>query len=984
MASSRSVKDLAKSLNSFFQAPQLPIPDELDDLIRSYLDKYQKFQDQQKSDDGAADRLNDEILSMYNKLVRDYPEKYAPFLVILRQLRPAIRTPARVFEWWDRLFDPVLDHVGQMKGLAKEALGNTLDMLALDEYNASANPSDTGLNPFTDRVLRRYMEAKENQPDDLSFVDFKETMLKEVLMVFGKKDPKGFMNCLDSYVVKRAYRNSALSLLCNFVQSQPPHLHLVLQTPLFCNILHSLQKDESTATVTVALVSVIMLLPFMPSSLIPFLPTLFNIYARLLFWDRDTYFAQAHTEIGVESHGSKPGAAWEKSLLDPDYDGSSISYLSNYFTILYGLYPINFVDYIRKPQRYLRHANNEEDIDVQAMEIRDRSERFQKHHLLHPNFYNLTIESEKTDLSRWIKSEADEVLADCMALSVQPDPAPVAIRSATPLPGAFGAGSFVSEGPDREGGLDLTLLGGSVSGDASSMIGDSQSGSHLSGRESLDVKTRELNDDSPTLPPHHLIPSSHTQLQDMVESNKAIKSGLRQSLTNDSVQSLLLSPQESAEKSSMQSSSHIHLSPDLLLKTAQSRGVGGTAPSVAAPVSADRASLLYHQSLLLRNDLQYERYLKQQHMTHMGELRRKQVMEAATEAETQNLVMANRSLKQRLDEAKRGEAQIKKEFDHRRNMTKKWESDLSAKLRVKREDQKKWVAEGDALKQQLETSEKECARLRRVVEVAEEKKLQSEQNLEAIDITTNEIDKLKAEITRLSAAERGFQGKELKMNNVVEQAEAVEGRVQQLSTQLAARDGELLQARRRHEAQLADLNDKLDRARKEGEQSKRVAEAVAVYEGALATSRTKHDELRKQYDNLMKKYTAVQATLLDLQSDLAERKGPRAAPIDIAVASTERLHDGEAGSPTPPMPRSPLAIRTRTHRGFSDPDTPLDGSGGVGISHNTTPPLDLPGSGTAHRPSTPLGLGLGIDSSGKTSPHSERVHGRGECAGSFC
>ncbi len=76
------------------------------------------------------------------------------------------------------------------------------------------------------------------------------------------------------------------------------------------------------------------------------------------------------------------------------------------------------MDYIRKPQRYLRHANNAEDIDVQATEIRDRSGRFRQFHLLHPNFYNLTIESEKTDFSRWLKSDAHEVLVDCLALSV--------------------------------------------------------------------------------------------------------------------------------------------------------------------------------------------------------------------------------------------------------------------------------------------------------------------------------------------------------------------------------------------------------------------------------------------------------------------------------------------------------------------------------------------------------------------------------------
>jgi hypothetical protein len=948
----RSSKDLAKALNGFLQSPNLPLPAELNSVIDSYLEKHNK------PDEGSGDRLGDELLAIWDKIVRDHPEKYTAFLTILRQLRPGLRTPARVFKWWDKLLDPVLDHVAREKGLAREVMDHTLDLLLADEYDDPAAWSEEGLAPLVNRLLSSWMEVRETQANLRPSSDLKEQMIKEALMAFGKRDPKAFMTALNDFVVKREHRNSALSLLCAFVSSGPPHLHLILQTPLFVNILHSLQKDESTSTVNLALIALVMILPFIPSSLVPFLPTLFNVYARLLFWDRDSYFAQQHTEMGADNGEAGGGIPWDKALLDPDYDGHSLSYLPEYFTVLYGLYPINFLDYIRKPHRYLRHANNAEDIDVQAMEIRDRSERFRKQHLLHPNFYSLTIESEKTDMSRWIKSEADEVLADCMALVIDPTPALAHARPTTPLPGA--SASLMGDGPEQEG-VGRALLGSPVNTDlphrafsvrsislrranSTSSRRGSQS-SHPSGYDVSDAKSREPDDDSPTLPPTLVHSSSYSQLQDTIHANKGIKGGLRQSLTSDSVPSLLLGPQEpAAEKSPLQ------------VPVAQCSGCkGGSSAELDHQVVQ-----LQHQRLRLINDLQYERFIKQQHMIHMGELRRRQIRVSATEAETQNLVMANRSLKQRLDEAKRGEAQIKKEFDHRRAMAKKWENDLSSKLRALREEQKKWNVEGNELRQQLEKAQAECDSLRRIVEEAEEKRVESEQNIEAVDIGMATIERLKGEIARLSASERAFQGKELSMETAMQGAAAAEARAEQMAREVAAREEQLHQAKRHYETQIEEMETQLAHARKDS-QRKPSREVAAAYESALSATRAKNTELQKQYSALMKKYTALHSSLLDMQCS--------AGQVGRISHESSFLADGDGESLA--AARSPVAIRNR-QRGFSDPET-VDGT-----MHSTVSPSPEVASGSLgpafHGPSTPTGS----SGSGTLSPQAERYFGRGK------
>lgn len=952
----RSSKDLARALGNYFQSPTLPLPAELNAIIASYLEKHGS------PDEGSGERLGDELLVLWEKVVKDRPAKYAAFLAVLRELRPALRTPSRVFKWWDKLLDPVLEHVGREKGLAREVMDHTLDLLSADEYDDPKAWSEEGLAPLVNRLLARWMEVRESPPSIRASTELKEQMIKEALMAFGKRDPKGFMTALNGFLVKREHRNSALILLCAFVSSGPPHLHLIIQTPLFVSILHSLQKDESTTTVDLALVTLIMILPFIPSSLVPFLPTLFNIYARVLFWDRDSYFAKRHTEgMGAENEEVGAGVPWDKVLLDPDYDGHRVSHVAEYFTILYGLYPINFLDYIRKPQRYLRHANNAEDIDVQAMEIRDRSERFRKQHLLHPNFYSLTIESEKTDLSRWIKSEAHEVLSECTALVIERTPGGDHVRP-SPIPARGMSASFMTDGADQEG-FDSALLRSpgnadslhhTLSSKTISLGRPSSISSHVSGCDVSESKSGGAGEDSPTLPPYLAQSPSQTQLQDLIHSNKVIKSGLRQSLTSDSVPSLVLSPREHAvDKSPMQ--------------PAMAQSAGGQGGSSAE--LGDQAALLQHQRLLLVNDLQYERFVKQQHMMHMGELRRRQIRVLTTEAETQNLVMANRSLKQRLDEAKRGEAQIRKEFDHRRNMAKKWETDLSNKLRVLRDEQKKWNAEGSELRQQLEKAQAECESLRRIVDEAEKKRLESEQDLVAVDISTAMIESLKGEIARLSASERVFQGKELKMEEAMQRAAAAEARAEQMALELAAHEEQLGEAVQDYRAQIEDLNAQLAKAQQEA-QRKPSGDVAAVYERALSAARAKNTELQKQYSALMRKFTVLQSQLLDLQCN---------APRSVADG------DDKAG----PTPRSPIAIRNRPHRGLSDPeaaDVVPNNNDSNSSSNATSPPVEQVSSSLgspSHRPLTPSGpLGSGdVPGGGNTSPHAtERYFGRGE----FC
>ena len=724
------------------------------------------------------------------------------------------------------------------------------------------------------------------------------------------------------YFIQKAYRKSALRFLCDFIRVQPPHLHQILQTSMFANLLTCLQQDTSTTVVSAALTTIIMLLPHMPSSLVPHLPTLFNIYARLLFWGQEISHAPAH----ADDEDTTAPAAWETSSFDPDVDDQAIPHLSNYYTILYGLYPLNFMDYIRKPQRYLRHANapSTDDIDVQPTELRHRSETFRRNHLLHPNFYSLTVESEKTDFSRWIKSEAAEVVADCMGLCTETGLYNFADLSVA-VPGGVGSRADTDAGDMEANKADVALLSGSAGhteGWRNSQQTDSASSNQTpatmmrrSSQSSSAGLGRTAGTDSPTL----TLSASHTQLQDLIQSNKAIKSGLHQSLGNDSVPSLL-SNQESGQGPA-QAPAALSSAPPLIPGMAAS-------PLSLSNSANTQVAHLQKQILLLQNDLSFERYLKQQHMAHIGDLRRRQMAEAASEAETQNLILTNRNLRSRFEESKKAEMQTKKESEKSRAMAKKWEADLANKLKNLREESKKTHSDLEAVQRELDESRQECHKLRQLVCAAEVKELTWRQNAQSAEVASADADRLKNEITRLTKAERDYQSRDLQRQAAVDSASQAESEVEAFRMKISSLEHDTQRAQSMFQSQVAALQAQLSDTQEERERAPSASANLAVG-SALAASRAKQAELQKQYGLLNRKYTALQSSLLDMQSE-QEQSQQRAPPIvQPSLPQTDNLS----------MSTSPVLVKSRSHRAPSNTTT---GSSPTGLRQVTSQEASSP------------------------------------------
>lgn len=363
--------------------------------------------------------------------------------------------------------------------------------------------------------------------------------------------------------------------------------------------------------------------------------------------------------------------------------------------------------------------------------------------------------------------------------------------------------------------------------------------------------------DSPTLGPHMRVPASRTSLQDMLNSQKNLRGIFKQPLVNGSSHSVASSNlyEETESAADLQPQSLEEQSLDLRPASWQPASNAG-----------DYVASLQREILLLRNDLNFERYLKQQHLSHIGQLRRLHVREATVEAETQNLINSNRSLKSKLEEAKRSNLQVKKEAEKSRSSLKRWEADLTSKLRLLRGEQKKWAEESEVLHRDLEIAQGNCKKLRQLVVDGEAKEQSWNQQIESTKHILEENELLKLELEQQTETLRQLEdlGRE---NDFAKENEAIAlSKVNMLNSKLQAADSELEQVKKYYDSQIDDLRLKLEEATRDP-QRRQLKGFQNMVDSALAVSRIKISELQNEQTNLLKRYTKLEHKLLQLQEN---------------------------------------------------------------------------------------------------------------------
>jgi hypothetical protein len=179
--------------------------------------------------------------------------------------------------------------------------------------------------------------------------------------------------------------------------------------------------------------------------------------------------------------------------------------------------------------------------------------------------------------------------------------------------------------------------------------------------------------------------------------SQALRSRTRErSGSMSSVLSLL--PSSTDASSVVPRSSHDHPLISSMLKQS-SRSTAGS--PVLRPVRTEvytELAYLQRENLLLRNELNFELYLKEQHLRHIGRLHRDRIADTALEAERQNLYHSVRVMRAQLSATLQAQERQRAEVATTKSRHSAWENELNQKLKTYREERKTWMAEGRELR----------------------------------------------------------------------------------------------------------------------------------------------------------------------------------------------------------------------------------------------------------------------------------------------
>ncbi|RKF63999.1 Tuberous sclerosis 1 protein-like protein [Erysiphe neolycopersici] len=849
--SSGSLKDLTKAISKAVPKLSLPLPTSLLEVISTYLERHVS------NDDSEFLNLQDELLAIYKSTVLQYPSSLTAFLAILLRLKHLFPKTSRLLQWWDDLLKPVLINIGIQPKLADETRDILLDTLVYDEDDSEGKRlENVKATSFcvAEILLSSWLSQIKKADDDFDdHAGYVAGHIQLILIEYGKKRPKDFLIVLDKFFIRPESRISSLSLLCSFLRHPPPHLHQMLLTPLFVNLLRCLQFDTSTSAVSLAMTALAMFLPHIPCTLSQHLPALFNIYTRMLFWDRVRKAENSSLSTVKEKKPNTNENEWIKLPHLLDSNDESVPELLQYFTFLYGLYPINFINYIHEPQQYLGQAFNlETELDIQPIEVRQRSEPLRQVHLLHPNFFTYTIESELCNDNRWIKSDAADVVAECMALYI---PSEDSSENSSRLNTVKFDTDFTSQSLCEDNlSPSQTERHERQQTDQSTNLLTPQKRISLSSlsihsvRDLQEIKFCEASSAPETnSQEEHLGSTQYHNTVSKLSPTIFHKHNMLRSVQNTSVSSLTLSNQNDHR---------FHSSPTPLNQNDIAPSPFLYTKPIEPLTSEMRVAYLYREIQLLRNVLNFERYLKQQHLSHIGKLRRKHIREARNEAETQTILTSNRSLQLKLQEAKRLITQLRKEAEKSKSHWRQWEAELSIKLRSLREEQRIWVNKRQEMSKEIKSLKANEIVMRQIILKLEADELKEKQKAAHVQSNIDELERLRTEIQEFELRVRIYEVNEQTAKAAKEDENLTRAHIVMLEEKLKSRDQELLHARKLFNRELLDISKQA--------QNKIVPPKFEEHafqkmiDGALDVSRTRINELQKRYDNLVSLYSKLQ------------------------------------------------------------------------------------------------------------------------------
>uniref|UniRef100_A0A8C1IEB2 TSC complex subunit 1a n=1 Tax=Cyprinus carpio TaxID=7962 RepID=A0A8C1IEB2_CYPCA len=215
------------------------------------------------------------------------------------------------------------------------------------------------------------------------FLETSSSQAVDILSSVREPHDKYLLDKMNECMGKQSCRLSTITLLGHIVRKQPPWIHKIARFPLLASLLKCLKTDSDVVVLITGVLVLIALLPMIPQTSKQLLCEYFDIFGRLAAWN------QRH-----------PGTVFVFAVH---------LYASVYslFHRLYGMYPCNFVSYLRA------HYSMKENVDTFEEVVKPMLEYVR----IHPELITGTKDYE-VDPIRWKKFEPHDIVIECAKISL--------------------------------------------------------------------------------------------------------------------------------------------------------------------------------------------------------------------------------------------------------------------------------------------------------------------------------------------------------------------------------------------------------------------------------------------------------------------------------------------------------------------------------------------------------------------------------------
>lgn len=666
---------------------------------------------------------------------------------VLKELRPAIVGETNIIYWAEKVAT-VVTTAGHTKAALEDAQDFLVGVMVFEDDEPDAPQRAKTSARLCKELLDLYLSRSHGLTGTDAFVASEHAQVmqqvEDVLIAFGRKRPKDLFNSIDDLVIVAESRLQSLSLLNAFLRHQTPHLYLVMNTPLVEHLLKCLMNDTSTTTLSVALTALIMLLPHIPGSLAPYLPRLFLIYSRILCWEK---FSELSTEaqrnlvtddrVSRNEKGQSSEDESECIGLDLNWektrpqDGTIEAATPELMTYFTYLYGLYPLNLMSYIRRPRRYLKNADFPSADAFDL-DRA-----------------VIRSRTDQFRQMHSlhpnfynlTVEEELVNPKWPKM--DPADVVGQCQALC--AYSKAPVPSPVPPPNVKLpDVPPM------------------PPLDGSESLRVAGRI----SPA--------ASHT-------SRRSRGSWRDTQSTAVSV--------PGKEDSPVSKSQSIISEDDALTKHPQPT----TAEEKLDSAPQTNVAYLQREITLLRNDLNFERWHKAQHSEHISQIMRRNVKEATVEAETLNLINANRALKKQLEQLQKAREATIKDSALTRKQANNLEANMTERFNKLKLEQETWQADADELRR----LRSEMKQYRELLVTTEARELNKSHQLELAQRDLDELSSIKDQLQHALRRLHEYEYREFDFETAIRERDILKGENETLHTRLQRNDDQSEPSRRR-------------------------------------------------------------------------------------------------------------------------------------------------------------------------------------------